>query len=164
MAKFLIATTVGTALAIVAGVFWRRWRKAQLAAKRQLAMLDLTQELEGGQSQLGADFLQAASTTGKPRGLAWKQVELHKEAAFATDRVTGELYAMIDATVSFTAIEGGGMEHVEAVSNLRSATAVFVHRQGSWATDGRVVFNLNPQQAVEHYQESLELVQPIPNS
>ena len=160
MKNFLIATAVGTALAILAGVFWRKWRKAQLAAKRQLAMLDLRESLQQDQASLSSAFLQAASATGKPRGLAWKHVELHGETAFATDRVTGELYAMIDSTVSFTAIEGGGMEEVEAVSNLRSATAVFVHRRGRWETDGRVVFNLDPRQSVEHYQESLELVEP----
>ncbi|QDT00288.1 hypothetical protein [Adhaeretor mobilis] len=154
MAKFLIAMVVGTALALVAGVFWRRWRKAQLGAKRQLAMLDLRDQL----AQMSPQFLKAAAATGKPRGLAWKTVDLHEDTAFATERVSGELYAMIDATVSFTAIEGGGMEEVEAVSNLRSATAVFVHRNGRWDTDGRVVFNLDPSETVAHYEESLEPV------
>jgi hypothetical protein len=78
---------------------------------------------------------------------------------FAVDRVTGELYAFVAATVSFSAIEGGGMEEVEAVSNLRAATAVFVHREGRWTTDGRVVFNLGPDAAVSHYVETLA---PVP--
>ena len=55
----------------------------------------------------------------------------------------------------FTAIEGGGMEEVEAVGNLRYVTVVFVHRQGSWQSDGQVVFNLEPTEAVERYAESL---------
>ena len=74
---------------------------------------------------------------------------------FAVDRVSGELYAFVAATISFSAIEGGGMEEVEAVGNLRAATAVFVHRDGRWTTDGRVVFNLDPAGAVSHYAESI---------
>ncbi|HYO25559.1 MAG TPA: hypothetical protein VEQ85_11500, partial [Lacipirellulaceae bacterium] len=72
----------------------------------------------------------------------------------------GELYALVGVTVSFEAVAGGGMEEVEAVGNLRAATAVFVHRGGRWTTDGRVVFNLSPEAALAHYQESLELVPP----
>ena len=38
------------------------------------------------------------------------------------------------------AMRGGGMEDVEAVGNLRAATAVFRVEKGSWATDGRALF------------------------
>ena len=51
------------------------------------------------------------------------------------------------------------MEDVEAVGNLRSATAVFAHRRGAWTTEGRVVFNLEPNEALEHFSESLLLVE-----
>ena len=108
---------------------------------------------------LAEQFRIAAAATGKPRGLRWKGCELHRDVVFADDRATGELYALIGATIRFEAIEGGGMEEVEAVSNLRYATAVFVHRGGSWTSDGRTVFNHSPQQALQRYEESLE---PMP--
>ena len=61
-------------------------------------------------------------------------------------------------TISFEAVPGGGMEEVEAVGNLRAATAVFRVDKGHWATDGRAIFNLNPAEAVRYYQDNLELV------
>ncbi len=142
---------VGVALALAAGWLWRRWRAAQLQAQRQLARLQFADE----RAELEAMFLKAAAATGKPRGLAWEKCQLGDEHVFAVDRVTGELFAMVGATISFTAIAGGDMEDVEAVSNLRYATAVFVYRRGSWHSNGQAVFNLEPAQAVQHYEESL---------
>lgn len=104
---------------------------------------------------MAEQFRTAAAATGKPRGLRYKACELHDEVEFAEDRATGELYALIGVTIRFEAIEGGDMEDVEAVSNLRYATAVFVHRGDAWTTDGRTVFNHSPQQALERYAESL---------
>ena len=60
------------------------------------------------------------------------------------------------ATISFEAIPGGGMEDVEAVGNLRYATAFFVHRNNAWTTDGRAAFNLEPPEALKHYEKSLQ--------
>ena len=143
---------VGGALAIVAGVFWRRWRAAQIAARRQLAALEFRETRD----QLAEDFLAAADASGKPRGLRWKSCQLHDDLRLAVDRANGDLLALIGATIGFEAIEGGGMEEVEAVGNLRCVTAVFVYRERKWSTDGRAVFNLQPEQALEHYAESLE--------
>lgn len=147
---------LGAAVALVAGWLWRRWRTAQQQAKRQLAMLQFDELL--GDLQL--EFLSAAAATGKPRGLRWKQCDLSETRLFAADRSNGELIALVGATIRFEAIAGGDMEEVEAVGNLRFATAIFVHRKEKWTTDGRVVFNLEPAQALERFQESLE--QQIP--
>ena len=152
MAQVTKVLVVGLLLVLVAQLLWRRWRAAQQQAKRQLATL----EFADLRAQLQSDFLQAAAATGKPRGLRWQQCELHNGQRFATDRANGELYAMVGATISFEAIPGGGMEDVEAVSNLRCATAIFVYRDGRWTTDGRVAFNLEPDQALERYEQSLE--------
>jgi len=149
-----VKVLVGVVVVFLAQLLWRRWRKAQQQAKRQLAMLEFPDLRE----KLQADFLQAAAATGKPRGLSWKQCDLVEGQLFATDRVNGELYALVGATISFEAIPGGDMEDVEAVGNLRCATAIFVHRSGEWTTDGRVVFNLEPRQALEHYEQSLQLL------
>ena len=145
---------VGVAIALAAGWLWRRWRAAQLQAQRQLARL----QFADGRAELEAMFLKAAAATGKPRGLAWEKCQFGDDHVFAVDRVTGELFAMVSATIGFTAIPGGDMEDVEAVSNLRYATAVFVYRRGSWHSNGQAVFNLEPAQAVQHYEESLSLL------
>ena len=165
MGNTATALVIGFLLAVGAGWIWRRGRKAQKQARRQLACLDFLETRHG----LTDTFLQAADATGKPRGLKWKSCELGEDdVVFATDRANGDLYALSAATVSFSAIPGGGMEEVEAVGNLRYATVFFVHSQGRWQSDGQAVFNLDPQQSLERYTESLELLEvelpsPIPS-
>ena len=76
----------------------------------------------------------------------------------ARDRATGQLVALVGVTISFSAIEGGGMEDVEAVGNLRAATAVFNWNGRQWTTDGRAVFNLEPREVLDRYKDSLDPV------
>lgn len=142
---------VAAVIAAGAFVFWRRWKAAQRLIQRDRAMQRFDQE----RGDLSKQFLAAAAATGKPRGLRWKAVDLTGQPHFATDVINGQLVALIGATISFEAIEGGDMEDVEAVSNLRSATAVFVARDGRWTTDGRVIFNLEPGEAMQRFQSAL---------
>ena len=74
------------------------------------------------------------------------------------DRANGELVGLVGVTIGFEAIEGGGMEDVEAVGNLRAATAVFAHHGRDWGTQGRVIFNLEPREVLERYRDSLDAV------
>jgi len=71
------------------------------------------------------------------------------------DRANGEIVGLVGVTISFEAIEGGGMEDVEAVGNLRAATAVFIHNGREWTTQGKAIFNLEPREVLERYPESL---------
>jgi hypothetical protein len=113
---------------------------------------------------LEARFVHLASESGKPRGLEWVRCDFDDDVTYARHRSSGELSAFVSVTIGFEAIEGGGMEEVEAVGNLRAATAVFRIERGNWATDGRALFNLNPVEAVAYYKENLELVghEPAP--
>ena len=108
---------------------------------------------------LEARFVTLASQSGQPRGLSWQQCDFADEVTFARDRETSLPRAFVAVTIGFEAIEGGGMEEVEAVSNLRAATAVFLYDGNQWTTQGRTIFNLNPVEAVEHFQNELELVE-----
>ena len=108
---------------------------------------------------LEADFLTQAKRSGKPRGLEWVDCDFEDEVSFARDKNNGRLRALVGVTISFEAIPGGGMEEVEAVSNLRCATAVFRFHQGEWVTDGRAIFNLRPIEAIMHFRHELERVE-----
>jgi hypothetical protein len=103
-------------------------------------------------------FFQAASASGKPRGLRWQECQWNELIAWVRDKQTGQLLALVGVTIAFEAIEGGEMEGVEAVGNLRNASAVFFYQDGQWQTGGRVIFNLNPDEAVEHFKEGYERV------
>jgi hypothetical protein len=61
-------------------------------------------------------------------------------------------------TIAFEAVTGGPMEDVEAVGNLRAATAVFHFHDGRWHTEGRAMFNLNPTEAIHYYRDDFEMV------
>lgn len=139
------------AAAFPAYVWWKRLREAAQLQNAQNAFRLKREYLE-------AKFFQIAAGSGKPRGLEWVNCDFENEVAYARDRQTGELTALVGITISFAAIEGGGMEEVEAVGNLRAATAVFQFREGHWASDGRAIFNLNPAEAIRHFHSSLESV------
>jgi hypothetical protein len=116
--------------------------------------------------RLQADFLVAASSTGKPRGLIWKALdwtgsgEKIANPTLARDRDTGEIVALVPVTISFEAIVGGDMEGLPAVGNLRNASAVFFYRRGQWHTSGKTVFNLNPDEALIHFKDQYSPLTP----
>jgi hypothetical protein len=105
-------------------------------------------------------FFQAASASGKPRGLRWKAIDWEPGAEFARERDTGRLAALVGVTIRFEAIEGSDMEGLPAVGNLRNASAVFFFHRDRWHTTGRTVFNLNPDEALVHFQQQYERLPP----
>jgi hypothetical protein len=107
---------------------------------------------------LEALFFATASSLGKPRGLRWNACDWGDSVEFARDRKTGQLFGFVAVTISFEAIEGGDMEGVAAVGNLRNASAVFAYNGAAWGTVGRAVFNLNPDEAIQHFSEHYERV------
>jgi len=145
----------GIAAGIAYAAFFTPWR----ARNRELQLARAMREFHLRREQLEAKFLTKASASGKPRGLRWTDCDFDNDVTYARDKRTGQLSAFVAVTISFEAIPGGGMEEVEAVGNLRAATAVFqLDEKGIWATDGRAIFNLNPSEAVQYYQANLELL------
>jgi len=143
----LIAAGVVVGVGAVAASIWRPIR----AARRDALFVRAGQQFHLQRERLEAKFLQLAAASGKPRGLRWADCEFDDSVAS-----TGELSAFVGVTIAFEAIEGGGMEDVEAVGNLRAATAVFLYERGNWTTQGRAMFNLNPTQAIAFYQGLVE--------
>lgn len=106
--------------------------------------------------RLEAQFVAAASSSGKPRGLLWKDCQWDDRVEFVRERETGDIAALIGVTIRFEAVEGGDMEGVAAVGNLRHASAVFLFQNDRWATSGRALFNLFPAEAIEKFQTQYE--------
>jgi hypothetical protein len=122
----------------------RRLGREMIAARGREAFRLQRGRLEGR-------FFDAAAATGKPRGLRWKQCTFEPTLELVRERGTGALLALVPVTIAFEAIEGGPMEGVEAVGNLRSATAVFTYTRGHWETAGKAVFNMNPAETIAHF-------------
>lgn len=138
---------------IVGGwLIWAQVRRSMISYRVERALRDFVRDHD----ELQAKFLKAAGASGKPRGLAWKQCDFNDGLLLARDRANGDMIGLVGVTISFAAIEGGGMEEVEAVGNLRAATAVLTWRRGQWTTEGRTVFNLEPREVLERYRDSLD--------
>ncbi len=105
---------------------------------------------------LEAEFFAAAARGGKPRGLRWANCEWESEVVFAREVATRRLAALVAVSISFEAVEGGDMEGLPAVGNLRHASAVFFFDRGRWRTVGKAVFNLSPAEALEHFKGQYE--------
>jgi len=155
MTALWVSILIGCAvLGTIAAIVWRPLRARMREQQLGRAQRDFHRQRE----RLEAKFMSLASRSGKPRGLEWVRCDFEDDVVYARHRQSGELSAFVGVTIGFEAIEGGGMEEVEAVGNLRAATAVFRVERGTWATDGRALFNLTPAEAVAYYQDNLEFV------
>ena len=133
--------------------FWRLLRPGPSAERaRQL--------FQHQRERLELLFFQMAAASGKPRGLRWKAIEWESGAEFARERASGQLAALVGVTIRFEAIEGSDMEGLPAVGNLRNASAVFFFHRDRWHTTGKTVFNLNPDEALAHFQHQYERLNP----
>ena len=112
----------------------------------------------GGRAALERAFFEAASTSGKPRGLRWQALEWEPGLELAREKETGKLAGLVGVNISFEAVEGGDMEDLPAVGLLRNATAVFFLHRGVWRTTGKVIMNLNPDEAIRHFGGQYERV------
>ncbi len=139
---------------VAAAFFWHPLRRfgRQVHVERARESFRLQRE------RLEARFLQAAQASGKPRGLRWTDCEFDSGALYVRDKKTGDLAALVGVTIQFEAIPGSDMEDNPNVGNLRNASAVFFFHKGHWNTVGKAVFNMNPDEAVEHFKGQYERV------
>ncbi|MHC2066580.1 hypothetical protein ACYFX5_03835 [Bremerella sp. T1] len=142
-----------TVLVVIAGA----WAVAVWIGRRRVRQNLLNQEQAKRQFQLRrewleTEFMKAAAASGKPRGLRWVDCEFGNDVQYACDEENGLLRAFISVTVRFEAIEGGDMEDVAAVGNLRAATGVFEYTGNRWVANPRAIFNLSPNQAILHFK------------
>ncbi|MFO0843728.1 MAG: hypothetical protein U0797_15250 [Gemmataceae bacterium] len=134
-------------------MFWR-W----LLGRTQNSLPKARQEFARRRAGLEREFFAAASASGKPRGLRWKSIDWQPGVELARERKTRRLAALVGVTIAFEAVEGGEMEGVAAVGNLRVGSAVFFWHDGAWRTTGRVVLNLLPEEALARLGEEYERV------
>jgi len=145
---FGVLLVVGSALLF----FWRPLRLfgREVQAERARELFRLQRE------RLEAQFVGAAGASGKPRGLRWKDCAFEDDLQLARDRKSGQIVALVTVTIQFEAVEGSDMEGLPAVGNLRNASAVFFFHRGQWQTVGKAVFNMNPDEALEHFKNQYE--------
>jgi hypothetical protein len=154
----ILSIIVAGALAALGGTAIAVALRPIRAARRAEQLARIQRDFHRQREQLEAKFIDRAAATGKPRGLMWTKVTFDDDVIYVRDRRNRGLRALVAIEVSFEAVEGGGMEEVEAVSNVRAATAEFSYDGTRWCTAGRVYFNLAPAAAVKYLSADLELV------
>ncbi len=148
---------IGIALALAALV-WHAvaWRVRQVQRVRlRLAKLLFRRRREW----LEAEFLSLASALGKPRSVLWAGCEFEDAVSFARDRQTGQIRALVGVTIGLAPADGHLFGEFDADPAQREATAVFHFDGQRWMTDGRAVFNLNPEETIRRYRHELELAE-----
>jgi hypothetical protein len=138
---------VGAAIGASGVLTWKSLR----GMSREFTLARARESFRLQREQLEAKFLAAAAATGKPKGLEWKDVACEPTLELVRDSQTGQLLGLVPVSIEFSAVEGGPMEGVEAVANLRYATAVFIFEKGHWLTNGRALFNMHPDEAIKHF-------------
>lgn len=93
----------------------------------------------------------AAAETGKPRGLRWVGCRIIGDAVLARELGTRRIFAFVPVVIMFEPVEGSDMEENPAATEPRPASAVFTFSRGEWITEGRIVFNLDPHQALGRF-------------
>ncbi len=127
---------------------------------RQISLERARESFRLQREKLQATFLQMAQATGKPRGLRWKDCQFEAPVEFVRDKQTSEVAALVAVTIAFEALPGSDMEDNPNVGNARNASAVFFYHKGHWSTVGKAVFNMNPNEAIEHFKNQYERVGP----
>lgn len=149
-----IAVGIVGFVGFLVAVLWKPLgnRRRDREARRAVQLFRLQRE------QLEAKFFDLAGSRGKPRGLRWLDCEWENGVTFARDVSTGLLTAFVSVNIRFEAMEGGGMEDVEAATTVRDAAAVFHYQRGRWGTGGRALFNMNPDDALLRLEGQYERV------
>jgi hypothetical protein len=143
---WLATAGIGLLLATIVVWVWRKSSSLALARRQWELQRQTLQDL----------FFQAAASSGKPRGLRWTNCEWVGNFLLVREKATHQLAALASVLISFEAIPGSDMEEVEAVHNVRCASAVFFYHRGKWHTTGKALFNLDPDQAVDHLAQHYE--------
>ncbi len=107
---------------------------------------------------LEVKFISLAPSEGKPNAPRWSNCEFDDAVSYVRHRSTGELSAFVAVTVALEGISQTTTSTTDLMSNLQAGTAVFRFDKDRWVTDGRVILNLSPNEAIRFYQNNLEVV------
>jgi hypothetical protein len=133
------------------------WRPFQAAA-REARLTQARKEFHRQREWLEVRFIARAGMPGKSEEPRWSNCEFDDAVSYVRNRGTGELWAFVAVTVALEGIGQTNSSATELMSNLQAGTAVFRFEKNHWVTDGRVILNLSPNEAIRYYHSDLEMV------
>jgi hypothetical protein len=141
----------------VLGVGAWRWlplRRAMPASR----LAEMRRDFHRQRERLEAKFVQLGSYPTNRETPRWIDCDFEDDVAFARNRATGELTALVGVTIEIEDLDDRSAKLGDAVSNRRAATALFRYHGSRWQTDGRAIFNFTPDEAIRFYQRDLEMI------
>jgi hypothetical protein len=148
---------ISVACAIIAVVALLLWRPCQAAA-RDARFAQARKDFHKQREWLEVKFISLAPSQGKADAPRWSNCEFDDAVSYVRHRATGELSAFVAVTVALEGIGQTTTSATDLMSNLQAGTAVFRFDKVRWVTDGRVILNLSPNEAIRFYQSDLEIV------
>ena len=145
-------------LAGAAAAAWLVYRPVAVAARRSR----LARARKGFHRQrewLEAKFLSLAAAhqvrADSPR---WTDCDFDNAVCYVRRRSTGELSAFVAITVALEGVGHPASSVGDLIGNLRAGTAIFRFDKDHWETEGRLLLNLSPGEALRRYGDDLDLV------
>ena len=154
---------IPVACAMVAVAVLLLWRPCK-AATREARFTQARKEFHRQREWLEVKFISLAdpgyrvpaqSKADTPR---WSNCEFDDAVSYVRHRSTGELSAFVAVTVALEGIGHLTTSASDLMSNLQAGTAVFRFDKQHWVTDGRVILNKSPDEAIRFYQNDWEMV------
>jgi hypothetical protein len=142
---------------MVAVVVLLLWRPCQVAA-REARFTQARRDFHKQREWLEVKFISLAGAQGGMDVPRWSNCEFDDAVSYVRHRTTGELSAFVAVTVALEGIGHLTATATDLMSNLQAGTAVFRFDKDHWLTDGRVILNLSPSEAIRFYQNDLEMV------
>jgi hypothetical protein len=138
------------------------WRPLQVAA-RESRLVQARKEFHKQREWLEVKFITVAKSPTSPAEQSessphWVNCDFDDAVSYVRHRSTGDLSAFVGVTVALEGFDHVGVTASELMNNVRAGTAVFRFDKNRWVTDGRVILNLSPAEAIRFYQNDLEIV------
>jgi hypothetical protein len=133
------------------------WRPCQAAAQ-EARLAQARKDFHKQREWLEVKFISLAGSQAKLDAPRWSNCEFDDAVSYVRHRTTGELSAFVEVTMALEGIGHLTTSASDMMSNLQAGTAVFRFDKTRWVTDGRVILNLSPNEAIRFYQDDLEMV------
>ena len=131
------------------------WRPF-FSARRETRFAIVRRDFHRQRERLEAKFVSLGHVGAS--GPHWFDCDFDDDVAYARNRASGQLSALVAVTIAMDAVDGPLLLPDSLSGDLLDATAVFHFDGKRWDTEGRVIFNLTPTQAIHFYQQDLEMV------
>ncbi len=149
---------LGAGIYLLARIFWPPLH----TAAREAALSKAKREFHIRRERLEAKFATLALTKSSYRKMDWDECRFDDDVSYVRNRNSGELAALVAVAVPEIAATPADEfpDYIDDPQPIerKNGTAVFRFHRGHWMTDGHVILNLTPSEAILAHLQELEIV------